>query len=122
MPFELNILGSSSAVPTKDRNQTALVLDLGYQSVLFDAGEGVQKQFIIRNLKPHKIKYVVISHLHPDHFIGLIGLLCSWGLMGRHHKLTIIAPDGLQEIINLQLNTSGIKLSFEVEFIIPPIA
>ncbi|MBI1183283.1 ribonuclease Z [bacterium] len=119
MNFSIHILGSSSAVPTRDRNQTALVLDLGVRSVLFDAGEGVQKQMILHNIKPHKITHVVISHLHPDHFIGLIGLLCSWGLLGRHQKLCIVAPKGLQQIIELQLETSGIVLRYPLQFVLP---
>jgi len=117
--FSVQILGSSSAVPTRDRNQTALVLDLGPESILFDAGEGVQKQIIIHNVKPHKINYVVISHLHPDHFIGLIGLLCSWGLLRRHHMLNIVCPEGLKEIIEIQLKHSKIELHYPLKYIHP---
>ncbi|MFY0673245.1 MAG: ribonuclease Z [Bacteroidia bacterium] len=119
MPFNLQILGSSSAVPTRDRNQTALLLDLGSESILFDAGEGVQKQLLVYGIKPYKIRYIVISHLHPDHYIGLIGLLCSWGLNRRNQKLTIISPSGLKDIIDLQLNTSGIELRYEIEYLVP---
>lgn len=119
MNFSLQILGSSSAVPTKDRNQTALLLDLGSQSILFDAGEGVQKQFINYGIKSFKISHIFISHLHPDHFIGLIGLLCSWGLLRRKDKLTIVSPKGIEQIINLQLEISGINLHYEVVYITP---
>lgn len=117
--FSIQILGSSSAVPTRDRNQTALILDLGQESILFDAGEGVQKQFILFNVKPHKITHVIISHLHPDHFIGLIGMLCSWGLLGRHNSLTIVSPEGLREIIEVQLKHSRITLHYPLEWIHP---
>ena len=119
MPFDLQILGSSSAVPTRDRNQTAILLDLGSQSILFDAGEGVQKQLLIYGVKLYKIRYIVISHLHPDHYIGLIGLLCSWGLNRRNQKLTIISPEGLKDIIDIQLSTSGIELRYEIEYLTP---
>jgi len=117
--FSIQILGSSSAVPTRDRNQTALILDLGQESILFDAGEGVQKQFILFNVKPHKITHVVISHLHPDHFIGLIGMLCSWGLLGRHNSLTIVSPEGLREIIEVQLKHAGITLHYPLKWVHP---
>lgn len=117
--FSIQILGSSSAVPTRDRNQTAVIVDLGKESILFDAGEGVQKQFILLNVKPHKITHVVISHLHPDHFIGLIGMLCSWGLLGRHQTLVIVSPEGLREIIEVQLKHSNITLHYPLEWVHP---
>lgn len=117
--FQIQILGSSSAVPTRDRNQTALIVDLGKESILFDAGEGVQKQFILLNVKPHKISHVAISHLHPDHFIGLIGMLCSWGLLGRHQELVIVSPEGLREIIEVQLKHSNITLHYPLKWVHP---
>lgn len=120
MSFQIQILGSSSAIPTKDRNQTALLLSFPSQSILFDAGEGVQKQLMIYQLKGSRISHILISHLHPDHFIGLVGLLCSWGLSGRKKQLTILAPEGMEEIILVQLKYAGIELQYPVAFRTPP--
>lgn len=119
MSFKVQILGSSSAIPTKSRNQTGVLLSFPNQSILFDVGEGIQKQLTIHEVKPFSISHIVISHLHPDHFIGLIGLLCSWGLLGRSKKVDVVAPKGLDEIIAVQLKHAGIILPYEITFHLP---
>ncbi|MCB0737151.1 MAG: MBL fold metallo-hydrolase, partial [Bacteroidetes bacterium] len=117
MSFSVTILGSSSAVPTKDRNQTCQLLTHSDCDYLIDAGEGVQKQLLINKARWSKLRAVFISHLHPDHYIGLIGLVCSLGLRGRTNKLVVVAPLGLEEIINIQLKNGDVHLGFELEFI-----
>lgn len=117
MSFSVTILGSSSAVPTKDRNQTCQLLTHSDCDYLIDAGEGVQKQLLINKARWSKLRAVFISHLHPDHYIGLIGLVCSLGLRGRTNKLVVVAPLGLEEIINIQLKNGDVHLGYELEFI-----
>lgn len=117
MKFEITILGSSSAVPTVDRNQSSQLLNIHENFILIDAGEGTQKQFLRYKIKQSKINYILISHLHPDHFIGLIGIICSFNLRGRKEPLTIIGPEGIQEIIDVQLKHSNSILNYALLFI-----
>ena len=117
MIFQLKILGNNSAVPAHDRNQTAQLLQLDNQYILIDCGEGTQMQLSRFNIRLGRIKTVLISHLHGDHYFGLIGLISTMHLYHRNDKLTIFAPPGLEEIINLQLRASETTLNFELEFI-----
>ena len=115
-PFEVTILGSSAAVPTLERNQTALIVRFHNELLLFDAGEGVQKRLMECHLKPSKITRIFISHLHSDHFIGLIGLVNSFALQGRKNKLSIYATKELEHIIDIQLKAGNAFLSYPIEF------
>lgn len=117
MIFQLKILGNNSAVPAHDRNQTSQLLQLDSQYILIDCGEGTQMQLSKMNLRLGRIKTVLISHLHGDHYFGLIGLISTMHLFHREQKLTIFAPAELEEIINLQLKASGTLLNFEIDFI-----
>src|SRR6202035_3942607 len=83
MPFELTILGTSSATPTIDRHPSAQFLVLGDHYMLLDCGEGAQIQLLRYGLRMFKISKIFISHLHPDHYLGLPGLLSSLSLKGR---------------------------------------
>ena len=91
------------------------MLDSGY--VLIDCGEGAQMQLSRYNIRPGRIKTILISHLHGDHYFGLIGLLSSMHLFNRHEKLTIFAPPELEEILRIQLRASETALAFPLEFI-----
>src|ERR1051326_8824940 len=102
MSFELTILGISSATPTLNRHPTAQFLNFANQSILLDCGEGTQMQLLKYGLKTFRISKIFISHLHPDHFLGLPGLLGTYSLKGRQQSLDIYAPDGLREIIEVQ--------------------
>ena len=117
MIFQLKILGNNSAIPAHDRNQTSQLLQLDSQYILIDCGEGTQMQLSKQNVKLGRIKTVLISHLHGDHYFGLIGLISTMHLFGRKHKLTIYAPPLLQEILELQLKASETELNYLLEFI-----
>lgn len=117
-PFELSILGSSSAVPTRSRHQSAQILNIHDRLILIDAGENVQQRLLQNEgLKSSRIEHIFISHLHPDHFIGLIGLLCSYGLVGRKKPVKIIAPRGIQRIIEVQLAEAQIHAQYSIDFV-----
>ncbi len=85
--------------------------------VLIDCGEGAQMQLSRFNIRPGKIKTILISHLHGDHYFGLIGLISSMHLFNRRSKLTIFAPPELEEILRIQLKASETALGFPLEFI-----
>ncbi len=100
MKFELTILGSSGAMPFKDRYPTAQVLNVREQLFLLDAGEGTQMRLSRYRVKRGKINHVFISHLHGDHIFGLPGLLTSFGMNYREAPLHIYSPPGLKKMID----------------------
>ncbi len=116
MKFEITILGSSSATPVFNRNPTAQLLNCNDKFYLIDCAEGTQQQLIKFNIKASKIDYVFISHLHGDHYFGLIGLLSSMHLNGRLKPIQIFAPEPLLEILELQFKHSDTQLRYPIEF------
>lgn len=112
--FSVTILGSSSASPTSRRNTSSQVLNFYQRLYLIDCGEGTQMQLRRNHLKISKINHIFISHLHGDHFFGLIGLVSSLNLFGRHKELHIYADPRIQEILEQQLEISETELRFEV--------
>ena len=114
--FGITILGNNSAVPAYDRHPTAQVVTLHDQLFLIDCGEGTQMQMSKYKIRRSKIHHIFISHLHGDHYFGLIGLLTSMGLQGRDQELHIHAPSHLETIINLQFQVANTKLPFSLIF------
>jgi ribonuclease Z len=104
MSFELTILGSNSALPTSNRYPTAQVLEVPGLCFLIDCGEGTQIQIRRNKISFSKIRHIFISHLHGDHFYGLIGLISTMNLMGIKSDLHIYAPSELKDLIQPQLN------------------
>lgn len=116
MTFEVTILGSNSAIPAHGRHPTSQVINLNENLYLVDCGEGTQILLNKYRIKFHKIDHVFISHLHGDHFFGLIGLITSFHLNHREKPLTIFSPEGIEEIITTQLKFSSTKLCYPLVF------
>ena len=114
--FAVTVLGSSAAVPTSQRNLSAQVITHGGQLLLIDCGEGTQMMLRKLRIKSNRISHIFISHLHGDHFYGLIGLISTWHLLGRKKTLYLYGPPALQEIIELQLKASMTQLSYLLMF------
>ncbi|MFY8005113.1 MAG: ribonuclease Z [Chitinophagaceae bacterium] len=112
----VTILGNNSAIPAHDRHPTSQVLHFRNELALIDCGEGTQMQIARYKIKYTKINHIFISHLHGDHYFGLIGLLTSWGLINRDTPLHVYAPPLLLNIIYLQLNAANTKLPYELVF------
>jgi len=117
MKFEVTILGSSSATPIFNRNPTSQALNINERLYLIDCAEGTQQQMLRFGIKSTRIEYIFISHLHGDHYLGLVGLLSSLHLNGRSKPITIFAPAHLKEIINLQLKYSETTLQYPINYI-----
>lgn len=117
MVFELTILGSSSALPTKKRYPSAHVLNAHERFFLIDCGEGTQMQLRRYGIKYGRIHHIFISHLHGDHVFGLYGLLSSMNLSGRESPLSLYAPEGFDQILFSHLSDFDIHLNFEVNFV-----
>lgn len=116
MKFEVTILGSSSATPVFNRNPSAQLLNCNEKYYLIDCGEGTQQQLIKYNLKAARIDHIFISHLHGDHYFGLIGLLSSLHLNGRIKPMQIFGPKPLLEILEIQFKYSDTTLRYPIEF------
>ena len=114
--FGVTILGINSALPAYERHPTAQVVTLNEQLFLIDCGEGTQMQLARYKVKRGKINHIFISHLHGDHYFGLLGLITSMGLLGREQDLHIYAPPPLKDIIHLQLEAASTALPFTLHF------
>ena len=95
--MEIIFLGTSSAVHSYTRNHPAIILKAFGETMLFDCGEGTQRQLIFAKVSPMKISKIFLSHYHGDHILGLPGLLQSMNFRGREKKLTIYGPKGLYD-------------------------
>lgn len=104
--MKLTILGCHSATPRINTNPTAQVLEIKNHMFLIDCGEGTQVELRRNKVKFSRIKHIFISHLHGDHYFGLVGLISTFGLLTRATELHIYAPKGLKKVITLQMKLS----------------
>jgi ribonuclease Z len=116
MTFSLTVLGSSSAIPTLTRNPSAHLLNVNERLFLIDCAEGTQLQLRRYHAHIQRLRHIFISHLHGDHFYGLIGLLTTLHLLGRREELHLYAHPMLEEIIDIQLHASQSTLLFPLHF------
>jgi len=116
MKFEVTILGSSSATPIFNRNPSSQALNVNERLYLIDCGEGTQQQMLKFDVKISRIDHIFISHLHGDHYLGLVGLLSSMHLNGRVKPLHLFCPPLLKDIIDLELRCSDTTLQFPIDY------
>lgn len=114
--MNLTILGCYAATPRTFTNPTSQVLEIRNRLFLIDCGEGTQVQLRKNKIKFSKINQIFISHLHGDHFFGLIGLISTFALLNRTTDLHIYGPKGIKEIINLQLRLSNSWTNYGLYF------
>ena len=114
--FELHILGCGSALPTTRHFATSQVVNLRDKLFMIDCGEGAQMQLRKSRLKFSRLNHIFISHLHGDHCFGLMGLISTFGLLGRTAELHIHSPKGLEELLAPMLNFFCHTLAYKVIF------
>lgn len=112
----VTILGNNSAVPAHNRHPTSQIVQTAEHTFLIDCGEGTQMQMDLYKIRRSKISHIFISHLHGDHYFGLIGLITSLALNNRQNELHIYAPRDLEAIIQIQLNISNSQLPYQLHF------
>ena len=112
----VTILGNNSALPAFDRHPTAQVVTLNEHLFLVDCGEGTQMQIAKYRIRRSRIQKIFISHLHGDHYFGLVGLITTMALLGREHDLHLYGPASLEQILYLQLQAGGNQLPFRMHF------
>lgn len=117
--LNFTFLGTSSGVPTLSRNVSGLAigLDKSKDWILVDAGEGTQQRIQQARLSLQQLKAICITHVHGDHCYGLIGLLASAGMNARKQALTLIAPQAIQDWLNITAQLTDLYLPYPIEFI-----
>ncbi|MEM6343435.1 MAG: ribonuclease Z [Bacteroidota bacterium] len=115
--FEVQILGTSAAIPTNTRMPSAQVVTIRDRHHLVDCGEGTQMQMIHQRVKFSRLDAIFISHLHGDHILGLPGLLNSLSLYERNFPLKLYGPSGLKTVLDIIFAQSHSYLGYELEFI-----
>jgi ribonuclease Z len=111
---QVTFLGTSSGVPTRARNVSAVALRLPQRSELwlFDCGEGTQHQFLRSDLRVSQLSRIFVTHMHGDHVFGLPGLLASLGLAGTCSGIDLYGPDPLRDYLEGVLRTSSTRIGY----------
>jgi len=112
--FQVTILGSSSATPAFKRHLSAQIVEHNSRLFLIDCGEGTQFQLLRYKIRINRLDAIFISHLHGDHFFGLVGLLCTLSNQERLRPLHLYCPPGLQSILEMQFQASDTRLKYEL--------
>lgn len=116
MSLSLTILGCHSATPRANAFPTSQYLEINNRHFLIDCGEGTQRQMRKYKVGFTKINHIFISHLHGDHFYGLVGLLSTYGILGREKELHIYGPKGIKKVTLLQLKISESHAKYPMIF------
>jgi len=114
--MKLTILGCYSATPRAFTNPTSQVLEIKNHMFLIDCGEGTQVQLRRHKIKFNRIKHIFISHLHGDHFFGLVGLISTFRLLTRETDLHIYGPKGIKEVVTLQMKLADSWTNYKLIF------
>ena len=114
--MKLTILGCYSATPRALNNTTSQVLEINNHMFLIDCGEGTQVQLRKHKIKFNRIKHIFISHLHGDHFFGLVGLISTFRLLTREADLHIYGPKGIKEVVTLHMKLADSWTNYQLIF------
>lgn len=113
--MQIVFLGTSSAVPTKERNHSSILLIYRGEGILFDCGENIQRQLRFAGVKPTKITKILISHWHGDHVFGIPGLIYTLGMSEYNKTLRIYGPKGTKKYFTNMINSTADELTIKVE-------
>ena len=116
MDLDLVFLGTSGSVPTAQRAPSALLLRRGGERLLFDCGEGTQRQLLRSSVGLPELPEVFVSHFHADHYLGLPGMLKTFALRGRELPLTVYGPRGLKDLFSTLRRVFG-RLPYALELV-----
>ena len=114
--FKIHILGCGSALPTLHHYASAQVVEMRGKQFMIDCGEGTQMQLRRSRIRFTKLSAVFITHLHGDHCFGLIGMISTFGLLGRTAKLDVYAPKELEHMLEEQMRMFCHNFDYEVVF------
>jgi ribonuclease Z len=112
--FKIHFLGTSSAIPTRDRGLSCTLIQYENELLFFDCGEGAQRTALTSGIGFNKKTSIFISHMHGDHVVGLLGLLQTMAMQGRNKSLYIFGPKGLAEFLRLNQKLLNFGLTYPV--------
>jgi ribonuclease Z len=115
MDLSIFFVGTAGSIPTARRGLPAQLIRRGGDRILFDCGEGTQRQ-LVSSVGLTELTEVFITHFHADHWLGLPGLLKTFDLRGRERPLRVHGPRGLCELLALAMRAAG-RVSFELELV-----
>jgi len=115
-PFYVHILGCGCALPTAKHNPSSQVVEIRGKMFMVDCGEGTQLQLRRSHIRFTNISAVFISHMHGDHCFGLLGMISTFGLLGRTRSLHLYAPSGMEKILKTELDAYCNGYDYEVIF------
>ena len=113
-PVQIVFLGTSGSWPTPKRNVSAVAVKRGPEVVLFDCGEGTQRQFMLSKLSFMQTSRIFLTHFHGDHFLGLPGLVQSMSMNGREKELLAYGPSGTEDLVRTLVNIGHFAPAFSV--------
>lgn len=116
----MTTLGTGAALPARGRYPTSQLVRIGGGCFLVDCGEGTQERLRVEGVNFMRIDRIFISHMHGDHYLGLMGLISSMHLLGRTKPLVVHGPFELKEVIDVQLRASSTYLRFPLTMIAVP--
>ncbi len=112
--MRLVFLGTGGSIPAPNRNVTATALQVGSEMILFDCGEGTQRQFMMSSASFMKVQKIFVTHFHADHFLGIPGMIQSMNFVGRDKPLEVFGPPGMIDIMRSLLRIGYFSPSFDV--------
>ncbi|MEM3184540.1 MAG: ribonuclease Z [Candidatus Hadarchaeales archaeon] len=115
MTLRIIFLGTTGSIPTKSRGMPSIAIRRESDLLLFDCGEGTQRQMLLAHLSPLKVGAIFITHLHGDHFLGLAGLIQTMSLFSRKEPLSIYCPRGEGERLKSYIFAPRYDLTFDLE-------
>ncbi|UCD72973.1 MAG: ribonuclease Z [Candidatus Bathyarchaeota archaeon] len=115
--MELIFLGTGASIPTENRNSASIVLTLEGEMLVFDCGEGTQRQMVRAHVGFRRKMDIFVTHIHGDHTLGLLGLLQTMSLLGRDNELQVFGPSGLDLFLSSALSSLRVKTGFPVKVI-----
>jgi len=115
--LDILFLGTGASVPSKDRSLPGVAVRTGSEIVLFDCGEGTQRQFMFSRMSFMKVRTIFISHMHGDHTLGLPGLLQTMGMSGRTDGLAVLGPKGIAQKVRDMITATEGEIPYPLDFI-----
>lgn len=113
--LKIIFLGTSGAMPTKKRSLPSIAIKYEGEVIIFDCGEGTQRQMLIGGIGFKKNFKIFISHLHGDHILGIPGLLYTMSMLDRKYSIQIFGPNGIKDSIEKLMNASIGEIGFPIE-------
>ena len=115
LSISIVFLGTSASIPTQERSLSAVAVQREGELLLFDCGEGTQRQMIKSKIGFNRKTLILITHMHGDHILGIPGILQTMSLLGREKELLLCGPPGIHEFIEAILKTVGFTLRFKLQ-------